>query len=250
MAWRWRVLALATPALGLAAPAVACTAPAGFTPSTEVIAASPREGDLALTDGAPLRLAGLVLLPEDLPPAASLLARLSGELRIDRASRDRWGRHSALLAQAGNAAFGAEILLESGLAMADPSGLPQDCRLRLLQAERRGRDRGAGLWARPATAALDPADATAALARLGRFAVLEGRIISVGLTRRAAFLNFGPPGRAVSVELPLAAWRALERQGWTRTGLRGHKVTARGVILEASPARLLAGSADAIELER
>ena len=78
--------------------------------------------------------------------------------------------------------------LRDGLAFADPGGLAEPCRAALVEAEAEARRFGRGLWARRRIErAADPSLAK----RVDRFAVVEGRIVSVGDRTRRLYLNFG-----------------------------------------------------------
>jgi hypothetical protein len=142
----------------------------------------------------------------------------------------------------------AARLLAEGFAVVDPAGLPANCRIPLLEAEGEARAALRGVWARAGEGLLDPADLADAVARTGRFAVLSGVVTSVGQGRRSAFLNFGPPGRAVSVEVPLTIWRAMPQPAWTARQLIGHRVRARGVIVRKGVPRMLVSHEGALEL--
>jgi hypothetical protein len=94
---------------------------------------------------------------------------------------------------------------------------------------------------------LEAADGAAVAMRAGQLALMQGRVMHVGQTRRAIYLNFGRRGEGASAELTLPAWRELEREGWTATSIRGRVVRVRGIVSEARPARLLVGAAASLE---
>lgn len=241
--------ALLAAGLAPAAPAEAC-APPGFAAIAGRLAGFGADGDLRLAEGGLFRLLGARVASGDAARASEMARQGGFSLWTDsQAAPDRWGRRPAVArGSRDSAADLAQILLESGLAVATPQDLPQDCRVPLLQAESRARAARLGLWARSEDGLLDAAAGPAVAGRAGRFAVMEGRIVSVGQTRRAAYLNFGARGLAASAEMPLPVWREIERRGWTRENLRGQKVRARGLVQEASPARMLVEAAASIEI--
>lgn len=250
-ALRPAALALLPALLGVGA-ADACTLP-GFQPAALSVAEVTPQGDLRLGDGGLARLAGVRLGAGEAGDLSRALAAMPApELWLDPlAPPDRWGRRAVALGshQQGSATALTEFLLTKGVGLTFVAELPQDCRVLFLRAEARARGEGLGRWARPEGRLLDAADGAAVAAAAGTFAVMAGRVSHVGQTRRAVYLNFGPRGRGASVELTLSAWRELEARGWTRTRLRGQNIRARGVVFEASPARMLVEAAAAIETD-
>lgn len=160
---------------------------------------------------------------------------------------DRWGRIRADLVWQGQSL--TRHLIEAGLVLADPSVLPANCRIRVLQAEEEARRHGRGMWGDPRQGLLRPTDLAQAMARAGRVAVLEGVVTHVGQGRRSAFIDFGPRGQAVSIEVPLPIWRGLPLP-WTAQALVGHGVRARGIVLARGTPRLLVASEASLELVR
>jgi len=244
---------LALAALAASHHARACEAGSG--PPLAPLASVDARGDLTLADGGAARLAGIRLLVDgtdasDQAPAVIAAAYLGHRPVRVGADLDRWGRASVWLASpfVNHAENLALALIRGGLAMAWPSELPPNCRNLYLQAEEDARAARLGRWADMQHAVIDAADGQALARQAGRIAIMEGRIMHVGQTRRATYLNFGQPREGASAELSPSLWRELERQGWTRTGLRGQKVRLRGVAAEGRPARLLVGST--AELER
>jgi hypothetical protein len=163
---------------------------------------------------------------------------------------DRWGRHPVELASLDGLPSVSLVLLRAGEALAWPAELPYPCRASYLEAERMAQRARLGFWSRSGSSLLDAGDGASVAARAGTVAVMRGRVMHVGQTRRAAYLNFGTRGAGASAELSLAAWRELERQGWTRDRMKGQNVTVRGVVSEARPARMLVGDAALVDVNR
>ena len=78
--------------------------------------------------------------------------------------------------------------LRQGIAFADVSGLKPACRDALLLAEAEARAAKRGLWR---GGGIERADDPTLVRRADRFAVVEGRIVSVGDRTRWLYLNFG-----------------------------------------------------------
>jgi hypothetical protein len=182
---------------------------------------------------------------------AALLAPFLGQPPSGGAETpDRWGRHAVELAGPDGGPSLSLVLLRAGEALAWPADLPAPCRAPYLEAERTAMRARLGLWSASASSLLDAGEGASVAARAGAFAVMRGRVTHVGQTRRAAYLNFGARGAGASAELSLAAWRELERQGWTRDRMKGQNVTVRGVVSEARPARMLVADAASVDVDR
>lgn len=193
---------------------------------------------IALTDGRVVRIAGMEpfsLLLADAEGVEEALRQklstlLSGrplKVRSVSASPDRYGRIPALIAVDG--VLVQEVLAREGLAVAFADGEPLPCFSRLLAAEEEARRTGRGFWAaepiRPARpAALDD--------RIGKFAIFEGRIVSVGNRRARTYLNFGDVwSRDVTAEVVA---RDRDRFGGedALAALSGSTVRVRGYLEE------------------
>jgi hypothetical protein len=189
--------------------------------------------DLVAPDGTRYALAGLAPGPA---PAAQRQARLAALLAgttpavVSTAARpDRWGRLPALVSvpEAPWPEGMAGRLVAEGLALARPSGLPAPCRRGLLARETTPGKAGAG---RP-DAVLQADDPAAILAREGRFAVVEGRIRSIGRRTARLYLNFGTIWREdFTVSIGNRFLRNLEASGMTGATLEGRRVRVRGVV--------------------
>lgn len=143
----------------------------------------------------------------------------------------------------------AEALLRNGAGYADPTALP-DCHRELLAAEGAARQARRGIWA--VEGALARAEAGDALhARVGTFAVVEGRVSGARTARGLTYLYFAPPGhRALIVTLPTEPDATFLRYGPDAAMLRGTLIRVRGVVREdGGPviAVRLPGQMDALE---
>jgi hypothetical protein len=193
------------------------------------------EGDLLLSDGRRLRLAGLHLAqpkPELLPqPGAALAVGLLDE------RPDRWGRLPAIvfaLSEGAPPVWLQQRLLQGGAALARPEPGLGGCwpLLGRLEAEA-----GAALPATPPEA--------------GRFARVAGRISRVGEGRGAHFITLYEPGGARLTGLVRKAHLARFRQaGVDVPALRGHVIRLRGVRSATNPALIPLTAAEQIEIVR
>lgn len=146
-------------------------------------------GDLKLADGEVARLAWIRVSRDAAMPrqgAAITYHPLSS-------SRDRHGRAYAIVVVGGTTL--QERLLSSGAAFVTPVTPlrrvtpPTACLQRLMAIEAAARDDLRGVWANGNTTrrAGDPT----LVEEVGRFAIIEGRVLSVGDRARSTYLNFG-----------------------------------------------------------
>jgi len=188
--------------------------------------------DLVGPDGTRYVLAGLAPGPA---PATQRQARLAALLAgttptvVSTAARpDRWGRLPALVAvpDAPWPEGVAGRLVAEGLALARPAGLPAPCRRGLL-----AREAAPGAAGEREPAVLQADNPAAILVREGRFAVVEGRIRSIGRRSTRLYLNFGTIWREdFTVSIGNRFLRNLEASGMTGATLEGRRVRVRGVV--------------------
>uniref|UniRef100_UPI001E51C99D DNA-binding protein n=1 Tax=Methylobacterium sp. Leaf118 TaxID=2876562 RepID=UPI001E51C99D len=167
----------------------------------------------------------------------------------ERGGEDRWGRRRVdALAEAEGVQPEdlAGALVAAGLAYADPGEADALCRPALRALEAGPRAAGLGLWAAPA---LDARDPVALMARIGRFAVVEGRIRHVGERAARTYLDFAPRGETgLTVTVQKRTWRTLAEHGLSAATLKGRLVRVRGTVEAGrSPLIDLVGR-DAIEV--
>ena len=215
------------------------------------------EGDITLAGLGAVRLADVRLArPEDgiaagRPGALAWLATLKDEPVEARAEAagDRWGRRAARLSvrSGGLPADGArlpegarspegarqdvaELLVDEGLAWADPGERDTLCNPGLLQREQAARLARRGMWA-GAVLPLKATEPDALREAAGRSVIVEGIVVSLGERPRVTYLNFGRDfARDFSVVIPKRQWAALLRARPDAARLRGRSVRVRGVI--------------------
>jgi hypothetical protein len=193
--------------------------------------------ELALEDGGAVVLDGIVVPPGQADAAAAMLAPLLGRASLvaeHEAAADRYGRRPVLAATPDGISLQA-ALLEAGLALVRP--LPDsdaEMLARLLRAERSGERRGRGLWRAPDRVRVG-SDPDAAAAQLGRFVLLEGRVLQAGAQQRYFYLNFGPDWRTdTTARIDKDVLRAMQRDGFEPEALAGRDVRLRGTLFAAN----------------
>jgi endonuclease YncB( thermonuclease family) len=222
--------------------ATQCSAGAG---PAATVAAIIDERTLRLEDGTELRLAGLAgLAHAGEETAARLAARRAGAelerlvrgktITVETLGEDRYGRHVALVAVAGDSGASVqEQLLQRGHALvAGRPGHP-GCAGRFLAAERGARAAGLGLWAVSSyliRAAERPE--TLAAAR-GRFALVVGKVVSVNDRGATVYVNFGRRwSEDFTVTIAKRNVRNFEAAGLVPQRLTGRRVQIRGWVDE------------------
>jgi endonuclease YncB( thermonuclease family) len=241
--------------LGLleAAQPAAAAEPDCFEGAVEAIVANvadPRS--IGLADGRVVRLAGVepssLLRPELHQAEADLESRLTklvGEtvrVRLIAGGPDRYGRLPGLVSAEGGLLQAA--LAREGLAIAFATGEPISCFDAILAAEEEARKSGRGLWV---TASLPAARPEALAPFVGRFAIFEGTVLSVGNRRARTYLNFGTWwSEDVTVEIEA---RHRDRFGGEAglAALAGQSVRVRGFVEARSGPVVTVASAMQIE---
>lgn len=211
-------------------------------------------GDLVLAQGGPTAMAGL-RLPDEPPlrdrALASLRRRVGGAVAIEKTyGTDRWNRVLAVLlvGEGGTCAPLASDLVRSGLAVWDPG--PHGIVLPGLRGhEEAARKRSLGLWAEDRYKAIPVRQVDRLRERVGRFVLVEGRVLSVGERRLRTYLNFGSDWtRDFTLIVPSRVWREMTARGVTAAALKGRRIRARGVLEEWQGPALAVTVPEAIEV--
>ena len=150
-----------------------------------------RRPHFTLDDGREVRLAAIEVPPFETgaaPPAAAARAALDAliggdDIVLRRAdiSTDRYGRlvAYAYAVRDGEELFAQGELIASGFARVGDHVGSRTCTLALLKGEDAARAAKLGLWANSHYDVLDAETPTDVLARRGRFALVEGKVVSV-----------------------------------------------------------------------
>jgi endonuclease YncB( thermonuclease family) len=196
----------------------------------------------ALDDGREVRLAAVEVLPFESgagPGAAAkaaLDALIGGDdivLRRADTATDRYGRlvAYAYAVRDGDELFAQGELIASGFARVGDHVGSRSCALELLKRENAARAAKLGLWADSHYDVLDAETAADVLARRGRFALVEGKVVSVRESGATIYVNFG---RRWSEDFTVTVLKRNERNftaaGLDLKGLAGRRIRVRGVI--------------------
>ncbi len=207
------------------------------TSSRKAKAASPPSSTRArfrLTDGREVRLAGIEPVGSEKANRTSALAaivagrevKLSGE---DDAP-DRYGRQPALVFLDGSDTPVQSLLLAQGEALVSTTVTDKECAAILTAAEAAARQARRGTWADPAAIknAESPGDI---LAGIGRFTLVEGKVLSVRQAGATTYLNFGRNWtRDFAVTISRRAASAFEAAGIALKSLENRRIRVRGWV--------------------
>jgi hypothetical protein len=154
-------------------------------------------------------------------------------LRLERLGpeQDRYGRLVGF-AFVGDAAQSVQqTLLEQGQARVSARVGDKACADALLRAEQAARAAKHGLWADPIFAPLSAENLPGLKAVRGRFALVEGKVLSVRESGATICVNFGRPWtRDFSVIILRRFGRAFAAAGLEPTSLAGRRIRVRGWV--------------------
>ncbi|MDO8398803.1 MAG: thermonuclease family protein [Bradyrhizobium sp.] len=187
-----------------------------------------------LTDGREIRLAGIEpVAGTKASRTAALAAIIAGRevtLSGDDDSPDRYGRQPAFVHLAGSDASVQSLLLAQGEALVSADVTDKDCAATLLAAEAEARRAKRGTWADPAAIknAESPGDI---LAGIGRFTLVEGKVLSVRQAGATTYLNFGRNWtRDFAVTISRRAAAAHAAAGIALKSLENRRIRVRGWV--------------------
>lgn len=205
--------------------------------------ASVRDGrTLLLTDGRELRLAAI---EADDASRAALNALAAGRtLQLEKLGpeQDRYGRVVAIAYTDDARESLQQVMLAQGQARVSGRVGNRPCAELLLKAEHTARATVRGIWADPNFAPLPSHDIARITAVRGRFALVEGKVLSVRESGATIYVNFGrrwAQDFAVTIlkrhrrDFAAAGIEPKELEG-RRIRVRGWVEQRRGPIMEAS----------------
>jgi endonuclease YncB( thermonuclease family) len=235
-------LVFATAAMALVSGATAqeaCKLPGLGTATV----ASVRDGrTLLLTDGRELRLAAIEA--DDASRAALDTLAAGKMLRLEKLGpeQDRYGRLVAIAYTDDARESLQQVMLAQGQARVSGRVGNRPCAELLLKAEHTARATVRGIWADPNFAPLPSHDVTRITAVRGRFALVEGKVLSVRESGATIYVNFGrrwAQDFAVTIlkrhrrDFAAAGIEPKELEG-RRIRVRGWVEQRRGPMMEAS----------------
>jgi len=203
----------------------------GLSDLGEVSVAAVRDdATLVLIDGRELKLAAIEAGP-NISSALRELA-LGRPLRLLAASiepADRYGRVLAFATVTGADETLQETLLARGEARVSARVGSRPCADRLLVLEDQARKAALGLWANPNFALLRAEPGRWMDTELGRFVLVEGKVVSVRQSGGTIYVNFGRRfTRDFAVMIPRRLQAAFRAAGRDPFGFTGRQLRVRG----------------------
>lgn len=185
-----------------------------------------------LDDGREVRLLGIE--PASTVNAkqalAALLAGRNVTLRSEDDAPDRYGRQRAVVFLSDSDTSVQSRLLAEGQALVSTEITEKVCAAVLFAAEGEARQAGKGTWASPAAIknAESPDDI---LAGIGRFTLVEGKVVSVRQAGAMTYLNFGHNWtRDFAVTISRRMIPAFETAGLPLKSLERKRIRVRGWV--------------------
>ena len=206
---------------------------------------------LLLSDGREVRLAGIEATEQAKTALEALVSGREVALLGTRPETDRYGRVVALVAlqPAAPGRSVQQMLLELGQARVSAHVGEPGCAAALLNAEKAARTAGLGLWGDPYYVMRKAEDPAGILAVRGRFAVVEGTILSVRESGGTIYVNFG---RRWSDDFTVTVLKRNERiftaAGLPLKKLAGQHVRVRGIVEERGGPWIEAARPEQIEI--
>ena len=206
-----------------------------------------------LQDGREVRLAGIEpVVAEKASRTSALAAIVAGRevtLRGEDDTPDRYGRQPAFVFLDDSATMMVQgLLLAQGEALVSATVTDKNCAKMLIAEENAARDAKRGTWADPAALknAESPGDI---LAGIGRFAVVEGKVLSVRQAGATTYLNFGRSWtQDFAVTISRRATAGLEAAGIIVKSLENQRIRVRGWVEARGGPRIEVLRAGQIEL--
>jgi hypothetical protein len=178
----------------------------------------------------------------------------SATLRRVGAERDRYGRLLVHLfvSESGSERWIQADLVERGEARVAARVGDRACARELLARESKAREAKLGVWAEPVYGIMRADDPAAVAAERGRFAVVEGKVLSVRESGNTIFVNFGRRWTEdFVVTIAKRNERAFTAAGLQPARLQGRRVRVRGFVEQRGGPWIEAAHPEQIEvLER
>jgi endonuclease YncB( thermonuclease family) len=254
IARRITLLAALLPAPAMAGERMAMLPPCAAGPAIAGGIAAAIDGDtVRLADGRTARLAGIEVAKGDAALAAAARDALAAYLARGAVAAapigpaDRYGRLriAATLPDAGSAQI---ALAAQGLARMRANAAELACLPGLAAAEATARAAGRNLWSRPEFG-IRRADDPSLLQQIGLYALVEGRVVSVGRRSRTVFIDFGRNWRQdFTVMMNTSVADGIAKAGLAVDSLAGRRIRVRGTIEASGGPAIRIEDAAAIEL--
>lgn len=187
-----------------------------------------------LDDGREIRLAGIEPANADKAKDTSAMTAIVGghdvTLRGKDDTPDRYGRQTAFAFIAGSESSVQSELLRRGEALFAADIADRECAGTLAAAEAEARQAKIGIWSTPAAIknTESPGDI---LTGIGRFTVVEGKVLSVRQAGSVTYLNFGRNWtQDFAATISRRMIPAFETAGLTPKSLENKKIRVRGFV--------------------
>lgn len=248
------LLAALLPAPALAAERMVALPPCAAGPAVAGGIVAAIDGDtVKLADGRTARLAGIEVAKGDAALGAGALDALraylaqGGVAALPVGPPDRYGR-LRVVATLPDGGLAQIALVAQGLARMRASTAELACLPGLAAAERAARAAGRNLWSRPEFK-MRRADDPSLLNENGLYAVVEGRVISVGRRSRTVFIDFGRNWRQdFTVMMNTSVADGMAKAGMAVESLVTRRIRVRGTIEASGGPAIRVDDAAAIEL--
>jgi hypothetical protein len=189
-----------------------------------------------LQDGREVRLAGIepvVVKSAEANRASALAGIIAGRevtLRGEDDTPDRYGRQPAFVFLASSETLVQGLLLAQGEALVSGTVTDKECASTLNGAEAAGHQAKQGTWADP-TAIKNAESPGDILAGIGRFTVVEGRVLSVRQAGATTYLNFGRNWtRGFAATISRRVVSTFETAGIVLKSLENRRIRVRGWV--------------------
>ena len=165
------------------------------------------------------------------PPAlAAILTNRDVILRGDDDTPDRYGRQPAFVFLPPSETLVQDELLAQGEALVSATVTDKECASVLLAAEAAAREAKRGIWADP-SAIKNSESSGDILAGIGRFTLVEGKVLSVRQAGATTYLNFGRNWtRDFAVTISRRVLPVFEAAGIIPKSLENRRIRVRGFV--------------------
>jgi endonuclease YncB( thermonuclease family) len=226
-----RSLILIAAALLVLASRDALAAPCQFESQGEGRVTAIIDGrSVRLDDGREVRLSGIEPTATTKQALASLLVGRDVTLRSADDTPDRYGRQGGLVFIGESDTPVQAKLLAQGEAIVSAEIADKDCAAALMSSEAEARRQKKGNWA-DLSAIKNAESPDDILAGIGRFVVVEGKVLSVRQAGAMTYLNFGRNWtRGFAVTISRRALPAFENAGVAIKSLENRRIRVRGWV--------------------
>ncbi|SFO55449.1 nuclease homologue [Bradyrhizobium sp. Ghvi] len=203
---------------------------------------------IRLEDGREVRLIGIEATAATKQALTSLLVGRDVILRSTDDTPDRYGRQGALVFIGESDTSIQARLLAQGDALVSAEIADKECATALMASEAEARRQKKGSWV-DLSAIKNAESPDDILAGIGRFMVVEGKVLSVRQAGAMTYLNFGRSWtRGFAVTISKRNLPAFENAGITLKSLENRRIRVRGWVEGSTGPRIEARLVGQVEL--